>query len=111
MTLLAAFLKIVADWHSVFPQSRTWKRAVRQALGSRVCWGRRCLTRIIGTSGGENRSWGAEYFLHSRCNGQPQQLLQPILRRALAYCPGRLVGVAIDDTRWRKTGRCIQQAF
>src|SRR6266851_129097 len=44
MTLLAAFLKIVADWHSVFPQSRTWKRAVRPALGSRVCWGRRCLT-------------------------------------------------------------------
>jgi hypothetical protein len=29
----------------------------------------------------------------------------------LAYCPGRLVGVAVDDTRLRKTGRCIQQAF
>ncbi len=27
------------------------------------------------------------------------------------YCPQRLAGVAIDDTRLHKTGRCIQQAF
>ena len=31
-------------------------------------------------------------------------------RRALPYCPGRLVGVAVDDTRLRKTGRVIPQA-
>ena len=31
-------------------------------------------------------------------------------RRALPYCPGRLVGVAVDDTRLRKTGRAIPQA-
>jgi hypothetical protein len=29
----------------------------------------------------------------------------------LAYCPRRLVGVAIHDTRLRKTGRSIPQAF
>ena len=67
MTLLAAFLQIVADWRSVFPQQRTYKRAVRQALGSLLCLGRRCLTRIIWTNGGQQRSWAAEYFLHSRC--------------------------------------------
>jgi len=111
MTLLAAFLDIAAGWRSVFPQSRTWKRAVRQALGSLVCLGRRCLSRIIWTYGGQDRSWGAEYFLHSRCDWQPQELFRPILQRALVYCPGRLVGVAVDDTRLRKTGRCIQQAF
>jgi hypothetical protein len=32
MTLLAAFLDIAAGWRSVFPQSRTCRRAVRQAL-------------------------------------------------------------------------------
>ncbi|HTS62486.1 MAG TPA: hypothetical protein VMH28_10695 [Candidatus Acidoferrales bacterium] len=111
MTLLAAFLDIAADWRPVFPQARSWKRAVRQALGSLVCLGRRCLSRIIWTNGGQFRSWSAEYFLHSRCAWQPQQLFRPILQRALAYCPGRLVGVAIDDTRLPKTGRCIQQAF
>jgi hypothetical protein len=111
LTLLAAFLAIVQDWRTVFPQQRTFQRAVRQALGSLACLGRRCLTRIIWTNGGQNRSWSAEYFLHSRCQWEPQQLFQPILQRALAYCPQRLVGVAIDDTRLRKTGRAIPQAF
>ena len=111
MSLLSEFLAIVDDWRAVFPQQRTFQRAVRQALGSLVCLGRRCLTRIIWTNGGQNRSWSAEYFLHSRCQWEPQQLFQPILQRALAYCPQRLVGVAIDDTRLRKTGRAIPQAF
>jgi hypothetical protein len=111
MTLLVAFLEIVGGWHDVFPQSRTFRRAVRQALGSLVCLGRRCLSRIIWTNGGQDRSWSAEYFLHSRCQWQPQELFRPILARALAYCPGRLVGVAVDDTRLPKTGRCIRQAF
>jgi hypothetical protein len=108
MTLLAAFLDIAAGWRDVFPQSRTFQRAVRQALGSLVCLGRRYLSRIIWTNGGQHRSWGAEYFLHSRCEWQPQELFRPILQRALTYCPGRLVGVAVDDTRLSKSGRCIQ---
>jgi hypothetical protein len=111
MSLLAAFLAIVQDWRSVFPQQRTFERGVRQALGSLICLGRRCLTRIIWTNGGQNHSWSAEYFLHSRCQWEPQELFRPILQRALAYCPQRLVGVAIDDTRLRKTGRAIPQAF
>jgi hypothetical protein len=111
MKLLGAFLSIVEDWHSVFPQQRTHQRAVRQALGSLICLGRRCLTRIIWTNGGQQRSWSAEYFLHSRCKWEAQQLFRPILKRALAYCPQRLVGVAMDDTKLRKTGRAIRQAF
>jgi hypothetical protein len=111
MMLLATFLQIAADWRRVFPQQRTWRRAVRQALGSLVCLGRRCLSRIIWTNGGQDRSWSAEYFLHSRCCWQPQALFHPILQRALAYCPGRLVGVAVDETRLSKTGRCIPQVF
>jgi hypothetical protein len=111
MTLLAAFLDIAADWRAVFPQARTWKRAVRQALGGLVCLGRRCLSRIIWTNGGQQRSWSAEYFLHSRCDWRPQELFRPILRRGLSFCPGRLVGVGVDDTRLHKTGPCIQQAF
>ncbi len=111
MSLLSAFLAITSDWRCVFPQQRTFHRALRQALGSLVCVGRRCLTRIIWTNGGQHRSWSAEYFLHSRCRWDPQQLFQPILKSALEYCPQRLVGVAIDDTRLRKTGRSIQQAF
>lgn len=84
---------------------------MRQGLGSLLCLGRRTLSRIIWTNGGAQRSWSAEYFLHSRCGWQPQQLFQPLLERGLASCRGRLVGVAVDETRLRKTGRCIAQAF
>jgi hypothetical protein len=111
MSLLAEFLAITQDWRSVFPQQRTFQRGVRQALGSLVCLGRRCLSRIIWTNGGQNRSWSAEYFLHSRCRWDPQQLFRPILKRALEHCPQRLIGVALDDTKLRKTGRSIPQAF
>lgn len=111
MSLLSEFLSITQAWRDVFPQQRTFQRAVRQGLGSLVCLGRRCLTRIIWTNGGQNRSWGAEYFLHSRCHWEPQELFRPILKQALEYCPRRLVGVALDDTRLRKTGRSIPQAF
>lgn len=111
MTVLKSFLEITADWRAVFPQARTYHRAERQALGSLVCLGRRTVSRIIWTNGGAQKSWSAEYFLHSRCEWEPQKLFQPILERGLAWCKGRLVGVAVDDTRLRKTGRCIRQAF
>jgi hypothetical protein len=111
MTLLKAFLDIMREWHAVFPQKRSSLRAIRQALGSLVCLGRRTVSRIIWTNGGEQQSWSAEYFLHSRCRWNPQQLFTPVLERALPFCTGRYIGVAADDTRLHKTGRCIQQAF
>ena len=111
MTLLEGFLDIAADWQPGFPQARSHERAVRQALGSLVCLRCRTLSRIIWTNGGQDRSWAAEYFLHSRCPWNAQQLFAPMLERALPYCPGRLVGVAVDETRLRKTGPCIEQAF
>lgn len=110
-SLLACFLAIVTDWEPLFPQSRTYLRAVRQALGTLICLGRRTLTRIIWTNGGQHKDWRAEYFLFSRCQWDPAQLFTAILLRALAWCPGRYIGVAIDDTRLRKTGMRIQQAF
>jgi hypothetical protein len=85
-------------------------RAQRQALGSLLCLGRSTLSRIIWTAGREQKSWSGEYFLHSRAKWSPQALFEPLLGEALQYCPGRLVGVAMDDTRLKKTGRSIPQA-
>jgi hypothetical protein len=110
-SLLACFLDIASDWKAMFPQSRTHVRAVRQALGTLVCLGRRTLSRIIWTNGGQHKDWRADYFLFSRSRWDPAQLFTPIVERALRWCPGRYVGVAIDDTRLRKTGLRIQQAF
>jgi hypothetical protein len=111
MTLLAAWLKITQGWRSVFPRQRSFRRALRQALGGLVCLGRRTITRIIWTNGGQKLKWAPEYLLHSRCPWEPQELFEPVLRAALPWCRGRYVAMAGDDTRLRKTGKRIKQAF
>jgi hypothetical protein len=109
-TLLECWLEIVRPWRVVFAQQRTFLRAVRQGLGSLLCLGRSTLSRIIWTTGRQQNSWSGEYFLHSRAPWDPHALFEPMVREALQYCPGRLVGVAVDDTRLHKTGRSIPQA-
>ncbi len=111
MTLLGAFLETVQEWTDVFPQRRSFERALRQALGGLVCLGRRTISRIIWTNGRQTLGWASEYFLHSRCQWDPRKLFSPILKRALPWCTGNYLGVAVDDTRLHKTGRMIQQAF
>jgi hypothetical protein len=111
MTLLGAFLETVQEWADVFPQRRSFERALRQSLGGLVCLGKRTISRIIWTNGRQKLSWASEYFLHSRCQWNPQELFFPILKRALPWCSGSYIGVAVDDTRLHKTGRMIQQAF
>jgi len=110
MTLLPCWLEIVRPWQAVFAQDRTRVRAVRQALGSLLVLGRATVSRILWTNGREQKAWSGEYFLHSRASWDPHALFAPLLQQALPFCPGRLVGVAVDDTRLRKTGRCIPQA-
>ncbi len=109
--LLTAWLEIVREWNCVFHQHRTFVRALRQALGSLICLGRRTISRIIWSNGEQHQSWGAEYFLHLRCRWDAQQLFAPIFKRALPWCRGAYVAVAVDDTRLPKTGRMIPQAF
>jgi hypothetical protein len=110
LTLLRCWMEILQPWRTVFLQQRTLLRAQRQALGALLCLGRSTLSRIIWTTGREQKSWSGEYFLHARAKWSPHALFEPILRQALPYCPGRLVGVAVDDTRLHKTGRSIPQA-
>ena len=103
-------MEIVQPWRTVFVQQRTWIRATRQALGGLLVLGRATLSRILWTNGREQKAWSGEYFLHSRATWDPQALFAPLLKQGLAFCPGKLVGIAVDDTRLRKTGRSIPQA-
>jgi hypothetical protein len=109
--LLESFLQIVNQWNPFFPQFRTAKRAIRQALGSLICIGRRTITRIICAIGNENQHWSGEYFLHSRSSWSAQDLFEPIAKQSLRYCRGQLLGVVVDDTSVKKTGKRIFQAF
>ncbi len=109
--LLYTLLEIFQGWQKAFPQRRSWRRAVAQALGSLTAFGRRTLSRAIWAQGHQQQDWSAEYKLHARARWESADLFQPILERALPWCEGRYVAVAVDDTRLHKTGRRIQSAF
>jgi len=109
--LLYPLLDILADWRPAFTQGRSHRRAVAQALGTLVSFGRRTLSRAIRALGHQQQDWSAEYKLHSRADWKPERLFQPIIERAMPLCGGPYIPAAIDDTRLRKTGRHIQTAF
>jgi hypothetical protein len=108
--LLQTFLAITEGWRATFTQRRLLTRAQQQALGALLVLGRATLSRILWTNGREQCSWAADYFLHSRAKWDPQTLFAPIIKEGLSFCRGRLIDVAVDDTRVRKTGRTIPQA-
>ena len=108
--LLQTLLDLMRLWEPVFRQHRTWLRAARQSVGSLLVLGRATVSRILWTVGRQQSPWAGEYFLFARAAWDPQALFAPLFQQALPFCPGRLVGVAVDDTKLRKTGRSIPQA-
>lgn len=109
--LLPVLLELLQAWQAAFSQQRSHFRALAQALGGLTSFGRRTLSRAIWAVGRQQQDWSADYRLHARSPWRIEALFQPILQRALSWCKGRYIAVAIDDTRLHKTGRRIQSAF
>jgi hypothetical protein len=109
--LLTRFLALLLLWRPVFRQERSFRRAVRQALGSLTVLGTATLTRILAGLGLNQQDWSAEYRLQARSEWNEQALFDALLPAALAHSTGRFVPVALDDTRLKKTGKRIPTAF
>lgn len=109
--LLQTLLSVLAGWQPAFGQKRSQWRATAQVVGSLVSFGRRTLSRALWAQGRQQQDWSADYKLHARAEWRVADLFQPILERALPWCGGRYLNVALDDTRLHKTGRHIQTAF
>jgi hypothetical protein len=108
---LRTLIQLLETWRPAFSQSRSHRRAVGQAIGMLVGFGRRTLSRAICALGRQQQDWSADYRLHARAEWQPNHLFQGVLENALPFCRGRYVIAAIDDTRLHKTGRHIQRAL
>lgn len=109
--LLGNFLAVLEGWRPAFSQSRSHRRAIGQAIGLLVSFGRRTLSRAICALGRQQQDWSADYRLHARAEWEPKHLFQSVLEKALPFCHGRYLIAALDDTRLHKTGRHIQSAF
>ena len=109
MKLLTYLLAQTARWRNVFPQSRTWQRALTLAFGLVGGMGRRTVTRAIGVQGNTQKDWSADYKVFSRSPWEPQALFQPILQQALQDHPRPFLVVSTDDTRVWRTGQHVPQ--
>jgi hypothetical protein len=109
--LLTRFLALVCLWRPVFRQERSFRRALRQAVGALLVIGSATLTRILAGLGLDQQDWSADYKLHARADWEEQALFDALLPSALAHCSGSFVPIALDDTRLRKTGKRIPTSF
>jgi hypothetical protein len=102
MNLLTCLLEQTARWNFVFPQERSWHRAITLALGILCGVGRRTLTRAIRFAGNTQKDWSADYKVFSRSPWEPRALFHPVLEQALQEHHLQRIVVSTDDTRvWR----------
>ena len=64
--LLDALLNLLEGWRTVFPQKRTFARALRLALAQVLAPGCRTISRIIAVCGLDPQDWSADYRVFSR---------------------------------------------
>jgi hypothetical protein len=105
------FLALLSLWRPVFRPERSFRRALRPALGSLTVMGTATLTRLLAGLGLDQQDGSAEYRLQAGSEWDEQALLDTLLPTALAHCGGRFIPVALDDTRLQKTGQRIPTAF
>lgn len=111
MILLPAFWDCFRDAEPVFSQQRTFRVALRQALGNLVISGRHTISRILWGMGRNQEPWNPDYRLYSRSPWKERDLFQPIVARTVPHSYPNHVASGLDDTRTRKTGRHIPTAF
>jgi hypothetical protein len=106
--LLDALLTLLGDWRHVFGQQRSFARALRLSLAQILTPGQRLLSRLIASSGRQDRDWTADYRLFSRSPWQTERLFRPVIEHCLEYSsPHSYVVLAGDFTHLTKTGRHI----
>ena len=110
--LLNRFKTLVHQWwRPVFPQSRTFNRAVAVLLGLLSTHGRRTVSRALGAEGRTQCDWAADYRAFSRAPWNEDELFTGALATAMTYVPDRgFIAAFIDDTSLKKSSRVIAAA-
>ena len=106
--LLDAFGDLLESWREVFPQERTFGRALRLALAQVLAPGVRTISRVIAACGLDQQDWSADYRVFSRSPWQQRRLFGVPIREGCDYFADRdHIAIAGDFTHLPKTGRHI----
>jgi hypothetical protein len=92
-----------------FAQDRTFERAKRLALSTLVCLGRRTITGLITTAGGQFADWSADFRLFEDERFDPASLFRVARQTVEEHLDAQAPLVAfMDDTLLRKRGRKVE---
>ena len=109
MNLWTYLLEQTARWEFVFPQQRSWQRAITLAFGILCGVGRRTLTRAISFAGNTQKDWSADYKVFSRSPWEPRALFHPVLEQAIQEHQLQRIVISTDDTRVWRNGQHVPQ--
>jgi hypothetical protein len=109
MNLLTYLLEQTAHWNFVFPQQRTWQRAITLAFGILCGVGRRTITRAISFAGNTQKDWSADYKVFSRSPWEARALFHPILEQGIQEHKLEKIVISTDDTRVWRNGKHVPQ--
>ena len=106
--LLDHVLLLLSLLRPAFSQDRVFVRVCRQALGVLCTLGSRTIARVLAATGRSQWDWTNEYRLFSKSPWQTRDLFRPIIKEALAFCPGgEAITLAGDFTHLLKSGKHI----
>ena len=111
--MLAEQLHSLMDqgWQSVFAQKRSHRRAMEHAMALPAVMGRRTISRTLCSLGRSDQDWSADYKMFSRSPWQAESLFDPVIEDYLVRYPAGRIVAAFDDTKLKKTGKKIKNAF
>lgn len=98
-------------WQTVFPRKRSHRRAIEHAMALPCIMGRRTISRTLCALGRSNQDWSADYKIFSRSHWQAESLFEPVIEDYLVCYPDGPIVAAFDDTKLKKTGKKINNAF
>ena len=91
----------------LFSQERSYHRAMQLSIGIFTSLGRSTISRMLATIGRCQFDWSSNYRIFSKAQWSLPDLFAPILRESLKYTEPKYIGVAVDDTHYKKTGKKI----
>lgn len=107
MNLLICLISTLNLWRGAFCKEQAFQRAKNHALASLCSLGRGTISNLIIFLGKSQKDHTADYHLYSNCKWKVEELFNPILEKCCSYTKQGMIAIAVDDSRYRKTGKKI----
>jgi hypothetical protein len=109
LSLPKAIADVLAPFHVLFAQQRSWQKAQEMLVGAILCQGRHTVSRVLQVMGlGQEQHYGNYYRMRSRVGWSGLAGAQTLLALFIVALVGsQTVVIGIDETLERRWGKRI----